>query len=216
MQKRVKRAVEDLSGLGENDVKWAVDGCNLPAPAMPLKNMALTYARLAEAADFEDTPTSSSHSSTLSSPSSSPPRASVEVLPRTKHLARIFHAMTAYPSLIGGTGRFCTVLAESYHGALLGKIGADACYGISIRSSATTRALGSEGAIGIAVKVEDGNIDILYAAVLEVLKQLGIWSASERPELKRFHERLVLNTMGVETGRFFTGFKLRPVIQVQE
>lgn len=68
-----------------------------------------------------------------------------------------------------------TELMSVYRDLLIGKLGADGCYGIGIRESEYTKRLGmSTSGIGIAVKIEDGNINILYAAVMEILVQLGI------------------------------------------
>ncbi|KAJ6171966.1 hypothetical protein N7470_001033 [Penicillium chermesinum] len=58
-------------------------------------------------------------------------------------------------------------------------LGADGCYGIGVRASRRTEELGAEEGQGIAVKIEDGNIGALYAAVAEILEQLGIGSAEE-------------------------------------
>ena len=47
----------------------------------------------------------------------------------------------------------------------------------------STKRLGmSTGGIGIAVKIEDGNINILYAAVMEILVQLGIGTEEVRKQ----------------------------------
>ena len=159
LQRRVKRVVEELAGLEPTGAQWAIDGCNLPAPAFPLHHLARIYARIAYAADTADT-ADASPSATLST--------------QTQDLARIFHAMARHPELVGGHGRFCTELMEAFAGALIGKVGADGCYAVGIRASDQTRQLGADGAMGIAVKIEDGNLDILYAAVVEILGQLQL------------------------------------------
>jgi L-asparaginase II len=189
MQKRVYRAVEDLSGLPEHEVLWAVDGCNLPTPAIPLPNFALMFARLAEAAD----------SSEASSDQ------------RTRYLARIHKSMANYPGLVGGEGRFDTDLMQAYGGLLVGKIGADACYGMGIRASPND-ADSKHGAIGVAVKVEDGNLAILYAAVLEILEQLKIGTSEMRRQLQVWHHPDVVNTAGVITGGFRHQFRVCSVV----
>lgn len=40
MQLRARRVFERLYGLNKNDVRWALDGYNLLAPAAPLCNLA--------------------------------------------------------------------------------------------------------------------------------------------------------------------------------
>jgi L-asparaginase II len=130
-------------------VTWGVDGCNLPALAIPLHCIGRIYAIIAASADQME----------MDAPGSA----------RTQVLSRIFHAMAQYPELVGGEGRFCTVLMHAYQGRLIGKLGADGCYGIGIRASEETARLGATGAIGISVKIEDGDIPVLYSAILEIL-----------------------------------------------
>jgi L-asparaginase II len=189
MQLEVKRVVEELS-LDPKQVGWGVDGCNLPAPAYPLYDLANNFAIFAEAADAVENSASTTQ--------------------RTRNLARVFDAMTRYPEQVGGTGRFCTVLMQSYKGQLFGKVGADACYGVGVRESEDTRRLGAKGAFGIAAKVEDGNLEILYAVVAEVLEQLGVGTAEQRAKLDGFHYLKRRNTMNVVTGLVKFNFKLLP------
>ncbi|CAI9630962.1 hypothetical protein GT037_010063 [Alternaria burnsii] len=176
MQRAVKEVVEEISGLNTNDIEWAVDGCNLPAPAMPLTGMATLYARFADAVgNAQDS--------------------------RTRYMKRVFEAMYTHPEMVAGEGRFCTELMSAYGDLLIGKLGADGCYGIGIRESEYTKRLGmSTGGIGIAVKIEDGNINILYAAVMEILVQLGIGTEEVRNKLRSWHTPSVFNTMGIVTG----------------
>jgi L-asparaginase II len=193
MQVRVKQAVEDLSGAKREEVMWALDGCNLPAPALPLCHLARIYARVASAVDEVE------HSDALLLPS------------RTVHLAEIYRSMVNHPDMVGGEDRFCTLLMETFEGALIGKLGADGCYGIGIRASSAVTALGAEGALGIAVKIEDGSIEIVYAVVMEILEQLKIGTAEQRGKLDRFHHLERKNTMDVVTGSASFDCRLRTV-----
>jgi L-asparaginase II len=199
VQQYVKRATEDLSGLGEDEIQWGVDGCNAATPALPLYNFALMFARLAEARNG-----SAKGVSGQGSPKS---------CKRTEDLARIYKSMSTYPELVAGEGRFCTVLMEAYKGLLVGKVGADGCYGIAL--CAPPDGLLLEGAeqcaIGIAVKVEDGNLDILYSAVPEILQQLNIGTEEMRNKLASFHHPPILNTAKVLTGGISHMFKMQKV-----
>ncbi|KAF5534280.1 asparaginase [Fusarium napiforme] len=187
MQVRVKKVVEDLCPE-PNLVQWATDGCNLPAPAFPLFYLAHTFAVFAAGADSAEQEGSS---------------------PRTRNLARIFRAMSSYPEFVAGEGRFCTDLMQAYKGQLIGKVGADGCYGVGIRESEQTRSLGARGSLGISVKVDDGNLDILYAVVVEVLEQLNIGTSDTREALERWHHFKRRNTMGVIIGSVAFDFNLR-------
>jgi L-asparaginase II len=90
---------------------------------------------------------------------------------------------------------------QASRGALAAKVGADASYAIGVRASAQTAKLGAAGALGIAVKVEDGNTAILYAIVTELLTMLGIGDTATLDALDAFRLRTMRNTVGVETGR---------------
>jgi L-asparaginase II len=58
------------------------------------------------------------------------------------------------------------------------------------------------------VKVEDGNIGVLYATVAELLARLDIGSAEQRAQLSAFHAPPMVNTMGVEIGHLAFSFEL--------
>jgi L-asparaginase II len=128
---------------------------------------------------------------------------------RTQALSRIYHAMSNHPDLVGGEGRFCTALIRAFHGALIGKVGAQACYGVGIRASERTKQLGADGAMGISVKIEDGNLAMAFSAVAEILEQLDIGTQEMRKELDPFHHPDVVNTVGVVTGHTSHSFRLR-------
>ncbi|KWK79624.1 asparaginase [Burkholderia ubonensis] len=189
MQVRVKRAVAEACGLRDDEVEWAIDGCNLPTPAFPLDRLARIYAGLAHAADAVEA--GNAHDARIGA------------------LARIHHAMTRHPEMVAGDGRYCTVLMRAFGGSVVGKLGADACYGLGVRASDQTRRLGADGALGISVKIEDGNIDVLYMVVSELLERLRIGTAAQREQLAAFHRPPMPNTQGVETGHAAFPFELR-------
>lgn len=178
LQVRVKRTTAELCDLPDDGVQWGIDGCNLPTPAFPLDRLARVYARIASAG-----------------------ASAADQTPRTHALARIFSAMTTYPELVAGEGRFCTSLMRAFEGGLVGKVGADASYAIGVRDSA----------IGIAVKVEDGNSPALYAIVVDVLRQLDIGTFAQREKLDVYQHPVIRNTMGIETGRLTVSAPLERV-----
>jgi L-asparaginase II len=173
LQQRVKHTVAEICDLPDDGVQWGIDGCNLPTPAFPLDRLARLYAKLAQAADGDADDA------------------------RAAALAHIYHAMTTHPELVAGEQRFCTTLMRAFGGDLVGKVGADGSYAIGVRKSALE---GASEAIGIAVKVEDGNLGALYAVVVAVLRELGIGSTEQLAALRAFDRPPIRNTMGVETG----------------
>lgn len=96
-------AVAEWAGLAVADVPVAVDGCGVPVFALPLANMALSYARLAQAANDGD------------------------AVPRA-----VVSAMTGNPFLVGGSDRFDTLLMEAFAGRVLCKIGAEGVHTLAL------------------------------------------------------------------------------------
>ncbi|HCI7175195.1 TPA: asparaginase [Acinetobacter baumannii] len=182
MQIHVKHVIKELVDLPDDNLEWAIDGCNLPTPAFPLDRLAYIYAQLAESADLSKA-------------------YGIKLDARKKALAQIYFAMVNYPELVAGEGRYCTVLMKTFEHKIIGKLGADACYGIGIRASEQTRKLGAKGAIGISLKIEDGNLDALYMIVSEVLERLELGSIDQTNKLKSFHYPDMLNTKEVKIGR---------------
>lgn len=115
IQLKIMEVHEQLADLRPEEIHWVIDGCNAPSPALPLQNLALMFARLAYAADENDSVASNSTPG-----------------PSTQNQARIYRAMAAHPDMIAGDSRFCTDFMRSFSGALVGKLGAEGCYGVGI------------------------------------------------------------------------------------
>lgn len=75
---------------------------------------------------------------------------------------RIRTAMMKHPELVAGTGRSCTDLMRAWPGELLVKIGAEGVYSAAIPSLK----------LGVAVKVEDGDLRSVAIALIAVVRQL--------------------------------------------
>ncbi|MEX3949037.1 asparaginase [Paraburkholderia sp. EG287B] len=191
LQQHVKRVVAEVCDLPETGVEWGIDGCNLPTPAFPLDRLARLFVKLADAQDHAALP--------------GPAAADA----RSQALAHIYRAMTSYPELVAGEGRFCTALMRAFEGALVGKLGAAGSYAIGVRASAATAPHTGGPALGIAVKIEDGDPTALHATVVEVLRQLGIGTPEQLAQLTKFDAPRIVNTMGVETGYVAPQFTLQ-------
>ena len=102
LQRLVRRTVAKLCGLGPEQVLFAGDGCGVPALALPLRNLAWGFARLAVGGS-EDFPE--------------------DLL---EAVVRIRDAMRAHPYMVAGTGRFDTRLMETTD--LIAKGGAEGVF----------------------------------------------------------------------------------------
>ena len=109
---------------------------------------------------------------------------------------RLREAMVAHPELVAGTGRLCTELMAAARGAVVAKVGAEGIY------SAALPALG----LGVALKVEDGDMRCSPPALLAVLRQVREHFASRGPVpiplegLAHHVEPVLRNTRGEVTG----------------
>ena len=102
VQVRMLSEIARWSGVEEDEVATAVDGCGVPCFAVPLGAMAASFARFAAAAAHGEAP------------------------------ARIVAAMTGHPFMIGGTGRACTAVMERAGGRVFVKVGAEGVYGAGV------------------------------------------------------------------------------------
>jgi L-asparaginase II len=103
VQAAARHIVAQWAGLPLDGVHVGVDGCGVPVFALPLANMALSYARLVAAAGRGD-----------------------------EAPARIVNAMIENPFLIGGTDRFDTIVMEAFGGRVLCKIGAEGVHTLAL------------------------------------------------------------------------------------
>lgn len=143
VQRRCLTEVAAWSGLSEASVPHATDGCGVPSFALPIRAMALAYARLGAAAQGDGLPAL--------------PSGSVQAA------LRIFAAVRANPFLVAGTGRLDTDLLEGARGRVFAKVGAEGVYSATI----------PELRLGLALKVEDGATRAAGPALLALLDHLA-------------------------------------------
>jgi L-asparaginase II len=117
-------------------------------------------------------------------------------------LARVKSVMTEYPEMFSGEGRFDLALMRAFPGNVVCKVGAEAHEGFGF----------ADPAIGIAVKIHDGNPRALYPVCVEVMRQLGILEkADDREQLRPFAQTEVRNHRKILTGHVKAEFSLKKV-----
>ena len=102
IQQRILQVVSEMSEVNKDQIELGVDGCGVPVFGLPVQNLALAFAKLADPSELQ------------------PDRATA--------VRRIVTAMMKYPHLVAGTERFCTGLMEAGQGQVLGKAGAEGVY----------------------------------------------------------------------------------------
>lgn len=110
-------------------------------------------------------------------------------------MAAIRRAMLANPEVIAGTGRLDSALMTAWPGRVLVKVGAEGVYAASLPGHG----------LGIALKVEDGDIRAAAIALVSVLarllERLAPREAWPLEALASWHEPLIRNTRGEVTGQ---------------
>lgn len=76
----------------------------------------------------------------------------------------VVRAMSGHPDLVAGQGRLCTGLMSRYRGRLLAKVGTAGVYIVGL----------IDRALGLALKVEDGDAKAAMVAVIAVLDLLDV------------------------------------------
>ncbi len=153
VQQRCLAEVSAWTEVPVRDIGTAVDGCGVVCYALPLRKMAVAYARLGNAE--------------LGARNAESPDAGPFRIPHSAF--RVLEAMLKHPELVAGEGRPCTEIMRAHPGRVVAKVGAEGVYcALLIR----------EG-LGVAVKVADGHGVAAALALAAVLEELGL---RPRPE----------------------------------
>jgi L-asparaginase II len=185
VQQRCLEEVSRWTDLPADRIGRGTDGCSVVTFALPLRNMALGWARLNNAefgmrnAELKATPGSAEFG-----------KGSAESKTagglRIPHSAlRIVQAMLAHPEILAGPGRPCTEIMRAHPGRVIAKVGAEGVYA----------ALLLREGWGVALKVEDGHSQAAVLAIAAVLEQLGL-----APQPASLGPRPVTNWRGTVVG----------------
>ncbi len=187
VQRLAAETISALSDVPIEDLATATDGCGVVTFGMPIRGLATAFARLADPSSVADAPLSQA-------------------------LYRIRDAMMAHPELVAGQRRrIDTALMRAYPRRVVSKGGAEGVLAIGLPPGALPA--GSrfgDGPLGIAVKVEDGNLarragDVVIIAVLQ---QLGLIGDPLPESLVEYASPPVIDPRGDPSG------EVRPVFAV--
>jgi L-asparaginase II len=173
VQQLMLQIVSDMSGVPANELVIGIDGCGVPVFGMGLHQLARAYAALGNPEQLSDI--------------------------RANACRRIVQAITQHPYYIAGSNRFDTVLIQTTKGRIIGKMGAEGVYAITI----------PELGLGIALKIEDGAKRALHPSVTEALVQLDLLTAQEQAELKTYHRPSLKNWQGTIVGTIDATVRLK-------
>lgn len=180
VQRMILDAVSEFAGVPADNITIGVDGCAVPVFGMPVRAMALAYARLV-----------------------SPPPG----IQNSTRMAceRIVKAMIEFPEMVGGTkNRLDTELIKAGKGRLISKIGAEGVYTVGVLPSADW-----PHGLGLALKIADGDDQRARPpAVIDALRQLGVLAASDLDSLSGYSPTIIKNRRGDRVGEVRAAFHL--------
>ena len=180
VQQAILRAVSQFSGVSAEELALGTDGCGVPVFGLPVRSMALMYARLvAPREDFD--------------------KATREAC------ARLVAAMTRHPELVGGTSeRFDTEVMRAVRGRVISKIGAEGIYTAGVLPCERW-----PKGLGLAFKIEDGEDRRARSTIaIEALKQLGVLDEDAQKSLSPYASFPVLNHRGEIVGQIQASFRV--------
>ena len=163
-QKLIQKTIAEMAEISPSAISAGTDGCGAPAFLLSLEKMALTYARLAK-------PENLTHQRAAAS-------------------QRIRSAMSEFPEMVAGAGRFTTELMSVAGDKLFCKGGALGVYCVGV----------PERGLGIALKIDDGSTSAAPPVVLEMLSRLQVLDEEELDALKSYRRPSIKNWRGEVVG----------------
>jgi L-asparaginase II len=189
VQRLALETVSALSDVPIEEIEIAVDGCGVVTFGMPIRGLAVAFARLADPSAVADPPL-------------------------RQALARIRDAMMLHPELVAGERRrIDTALMRAYPRRIVSKGGAEGVLAMGLPPGALTSPgpLG-DAPMGIAAKIEDGNLARRAGDVtsVSILRQIGLISDPTPDALVGYESPPIADPRGDPTGDVRAAFALRP------
>ncbi len=109
-----------------------------------------------------------------------------------KHaIERVKSALTAHPFMVAGSKRMCTELMSKHAPQVFAKVGAEGVY----------TAMLPERGLGVAIKIDDGNIRGAEVVLGVVLRKLGVLDNAAAKDLEPFISPAMTNSRDEVIGR---------------
>lgn len=107
VQRDILDIISNMCEIDKSKIYIGVDGCSVPVFGMPIYNLALAFAKIANNDNLDEDYKFATDT--------------------------IFRAMNSYPEMVAGTNGFCTELMKVTRMKLIGKLGAEAVYAVGVK-----------------------------------------------------------------------------------
>ncbi len=143
----------------------ALDGCSAPIFSVPVYNQAIGYKNLV---------------------------ANQHLPPAVQQACKlIIEAMTQYPFMVAGTGRYCTDMMKITAPKVIGKTGAEGIFCMTF----------TEQQLGVCIKIDDGKMQPQYNVAEALLEASGLFSKEQLSPLHKYAEADLKNFNTLVTGK---------------
>jgi L-asparaginase II len=168
LQQRILDSCSLMYEYPKENMVTALDGCSAPIFSVPVYNQALGYKNLV----------SNTH------------------LPKAVQQAckTIVEAVSAYPFMVAGTGRYCTDMMSITAPKIIGKTGAEGIFSMAF----------TDQKLGVCIKIDDGKMLPQYNVAQSLIEATGLFSAHELAPLHRYAEAELTNFNKLSTGTIQT------------
>ncbi|QUW21325.1 asparaginase [Sporosarcina sp. Marseille-Q4063] len=163
VQQRIMEVISDLAEVPVDEIEIGIDGCGVPVHGIPLKNLAMSFAKMAN-------------------PSSQPEE-------RRKAIEQVTSSMMAAPEMVAGTERFCSDFMRVEEGRMFGKGGAEGVYCIGDLVTGLGIAIKIEDGAGRATSPVA--VEVLEQLGLLTEKQKGLLRDYHYPKLKNCRDEVI-------------------------
>ncbi|WP_342513117.1 asparaginase [Sporosarcina sp. FSL K6-1522] len=163
VQQRILEVISDLSEIPMDEIEIGVDGCGVPVHGIPLKNLAMSFAKMANPVAFPEK--------------------------RKNAIERVTAAMMAEPEMVGGTDRFCSDFMRIEDGRMFGKVGAEGVYCVGDKETGLGIAIKIED--GNSRATSPAVVEVLKQLNLLNEEQQERLQAYHQPELKNARQEVI-------------------------
>lgn len=167
-QQQVLQTVEEIYEYPKEKMVTALDGCSAPIFSMPVYNQAVGYKNLVYPVKFSEK--------------------------RQKACAAIIEAVTQYPYMVAGRGRYCTDMMQVCAPRIIGKTGAEGVFCLGLPGEK----------IGVAIKIDDGKQHAQYHVAQRFIEATGMFTPEQLAPLNNYARQEIKNFNKFTTGEIKT------------
>lgn len=178
LQRLIKKHLATLGDLSPDLIGHGIDGCSLPSWVMPIKNIALIYARMA----YWQTPNVNSDF-------------------YRRAFVSMWQSAIDYPEYLSGDGKLDCEVIRFGHGAIFSKTGADGMHALSFLPCNNY-----PHGLGVVIKIVDGDLRQTTRALIikQVLDLLGLSSTFLKKFLPLTTNHRGLTTCAINVSRLLS------------